>query len=275
MNAKHVVITGGSKGIGLGLAQAFLDLGCRVTICSRSEKNLHQALAHLKKHHNADHVYGWVCDVRQSEQIEGLWDAAREKFQKIDIWINNAGLGQPYELIWDLDPDQSEAIISANITGTVYGSQVAYRGMNEQGFGKILNLEGFGSNGMKRPGLSVYGTTKSAITYFTRSMAKEIRSENQTGILVGTISPGMVITDLLMEAVDKNTRDYKTILKIFNLMANTVEDVAPGLAKKILKTERQGVRIRHQTPLQFGWHILKNQLTNRKVIPEDHSSEPG
>jgi len=265
MQAKHVVITGGTKGIGLGLARSFLNLGCTLTICSRSQEHLDKALSILENSYSPDRYLGLTCDVTKPREVQDLWIQSIKRFKKVDVWINNAGMGQPYKNIWELEPEFIHNITATNISGMIIGSQVAFKGMMDQGFGKIFNMEGFGSSGMKRPRLSVYGTTKSALTYFTRSMIKEMGS---SPVILGTISPGMVVTDLLLQPVAKENPEYKTTLRVFNLMANTVESVTPWLAQKVLKTKKQGARIRYNTPFKFIFRFLKNLLTNRKIIPE-------
>ncbi len=265
---KHVVITGSSRGIGLGLAKSFLELGCSVTISGRVEEVLLKAIADLGKSYDNNRILGIVCDVGKYEDILNLWNEAIKKFKTVDIWINNAGQGQDYKYIWELMPEKIDSIIHTNITGLIYGSQIAYNGMATQGYGKIFNMEGFGSNGMKRKKLSIYGTTKSAISYFTSSFVKEI---GKSPVLIGTIAPGMVLTDLLLMPVTKDNPEYKTTIKVFNLMAEKVETVTPWLAGKMLKSKKQGASINYSPTWKMTLKAIKNLITNRKIIPEINS----
>ena len=89
---KIIVITGSTRGIGFGLADSFLSLGCAVCINGRTQTGVDLALDELKVKHTGDRVLGIPCDISQYDQVKSLWDRAKENFGKIDIWINNAGV---------------------------------------------------------------------------------------------------------------------------------------------------------------------------------------
>ncbi|MBN1451150.1 MAG: SDR family oxidoreductase, partial [Anaerolineales bacterium] len=175
MSIKHIVITGSTRGIGYGLAEAFLRLGCSITVSSRGEEAVEKAGAGLRSKYNAERIFGLACDVTVPEQLQTLWDQTIQKFGKIDIWINNAGLSGEQGLVWELSSDEAQIPLRTNILGTIFGAQVAMRGMLAQGFGAIYNMEGMGSDGRKHAGLSIYGTSKYAIHYFTESLALETK----------------------------------------------------------------------------------------------------
>ncbi len=90
---KHVVITGGTRGIGNGLAHAFLKLGCAVMVTSREPVALDAWLQAVCAEFPGCHAEAALCDVRDFNQVQSLWDSAKKKFGSIDIWINNAGIG--------------------------------------------------------------------------------------------------------------------------------------------------------------------------------------
>src|SRR5262245_19540984 len=88
MNTAHViVITGSTRGIGYGLAEAFLTRGCRVMICGRSSPLVESAIERLTKSGNAA---GRVCNVSDASDLQALWDDAVSRFGRVDVWINNA-----------------------------------------------------------------------------------------------------------------------------------------------------------------------------------------
>ncbi|MBW1856581.1 MAG: SDR family NAD(P)-dependent oxidoreductase, partial [Deltaproteobacteria bacterium] len=116
---KSVVITGSSKGIGLGLAKEFLKRECSVTLSARSKNRLDEAVKKLGEEFGADKVMGQTCDVTDITQVQALWDAAKQKFSKVDIWINNAGITNPTRLLWELDPAEIAPVINTNITGLI------------------------------------------------------------------------------------------------------------------------------------------------------------
>jgi NAD(P)-dependent dehydrogenase (short-subunit alcohol dehydrogenase family) len=88
---KTIVITGSTRGIGYGLAEAFLSLGCSVTVSGRGEEAVEKAAAGLKSSFEAERVFGTACDVTDPSQLQALWDKSIEIFRKVDIWVNNAG----------------------------------------------------------------------------------------------------------------------------------------------------------------------------------------
>ena len=164
---KFVLITGSTRGIGHGLADSFLALGCGVTISGRAQENVEKAVTQLRSKHQTDHVFGHACDVTQIEQVQALWDAAKTRFGQVDIWINNAGIGHAQTDFWNHSPEQIKAVVDTNVAGAMYGASVALRGMLDQGFGSLYNMEGLGSTGRKVAGLTLYGTTKAGLRYLT------------------------------------------------------------------------------------------------------------
>jgi NAD(P)-dependent dehydrogenase (short-subunit alcohol dehydrogenase family) len=89
---KNIVISGGTRGIGFGLANSFLQLDCRVLISGRTKQAINIAIKKLTETHPKDRITGQVCDVRDPAQVQKLWDFAVKQLGRIDIWINNAGV---------------------------------------------------------------------------------------------------------------------------------------------------------------------------------------
>lgn len=253
---KHIVITGSTRGIGYGMAEEFLLAGCRVIINGRTEDSVQQALASLEKIASGQ-ADGMAARVDSREDLERLWDYASAKFGKIDIWINNAGIDQEKKYFWELGQKEYEQVIQTNLLGTFHGSHVAFNGMLRQGFGQIFNMEGFGSNGMMREKLTIYGTSKSAISYFTRSLAIEAE---KTNIKVGVLSPGMVATDLLRKSLNEKNR------KIYNILGDKVGPVAYFLVKEILKNDKNNANIRWLTGPKVMGRFIKSVFRKRDIF---------
>ncbi len=97
---KAVVVTGSSKGVGLGLAQEFLKRGCSVTISSRGKGKVEEEVKKLGEEFGSEKVMGKVCDVADSGQVQELWNAAKQRFGRVDIWINNAGIANTAKRVW-------------------------------------------------------------------------------------------------------------------------------------------------------------------------------
>ncbi len=246
---KTIVITGSTRGIGYGLADAFLGLGCAVTICGRRPPDVERVTAELSAKFAPERVLGVPCDVTQFDQVQNLWNVSKSHFGKVDIWINNAGIGQPRRNFWENAPDDLEIVVGTNLLGTMYGAKVALAGMLEQGFGSLYNMEGLGSDGRRVPGLTLYGTTKYGLRYFTDALVEEAKG---TPVKVNALSPGMVITDLLTQQYEDRPEEWEEAKQIFNILADRVETVVPWLAQQILTNDKSGARI--------SW------LTRRKVV---------
>jgi NAD(P)-dependent dehydrogenase (short-subunit alcohol dehydrogenase family) len=262
---KSVVITGSTRGIGLGLADSFLQLGCAVVINGRSGAGVDGAVADLASRRDAERILGQPCDVTDYGQVEALWEAAVARFGAVDIWINNAGLGNVYRLTWEQTPEQMEAIVRTNLLGVMYGTRVAFLGMQAQGFGQIYTMEGWGSNGRTRKGLTVYGSTKRAARYFTRSMLAEMED---TPIQLGALSPGMVITELLTDAFE-DPAELERYKRIFSIIGDRVETVAPWLARQVLANQKNGATIRWLTRSKLWWRFLTAPFSRRDLFADE------
>ncbi|MGI6469345.1 MAG: SDR family oxidoreductase [Syntrophomonadaceae bacterium] len=257
---KQVVITGSTRGLGFAMARAFLAAGCSVTISGRNEANLSKAYAELKHY---KHVLPVLCDVQDPVQLRNLWQVAYDRWGQVDYWINNAGIAQLHQPLWELEIGEIEQVININLMGTIYGSRVAMQGMLKQGEGQIFNVEGFGSNDMFRPGMSLYGTSKRAITYYTRALAKEAA---QTGILVGLLSPGMMVTDFVKKPRDGSASVDAQTRRIFNLLGDRPETVANYLVGRILANKRNNVRFEWLNRSRLIWRIATSGIMKRELF---------
>lgn len=237
---KVVVITGSTRGIGLGLAENFLRRGCKVMISGRSQEVVDDVVARLAGQFSTDSVTGCACEITDADQLKGLWDAAAQRFGQVDVWINNAGISLPRLPLKDTDPAQIEKVVEINLGGLLLANRVALRGMTAQGSGQIWNMEGFGSGGQMQPGMCVYGATKRAVNYINGALQKEVKG---TGVQVCTLSPGIVVTDLLIGDYDTTSPEWEKSKKIFNILGDKVETVTPFLVNGILKVDKSGAKV--------------------------------
>lgn len=263
MKKMHAVITGSSRGIGFGLATEFLKNGYKVTISGTTEASTRAAYQELIKQFSAEDVFFQNCNVTRYEEVENLWKAAFQKFGQIDIWVNNAGVGQANKYFWEIETEKIDNIIDINIKGMMYGTKVAFENMQKQGFGAIYNMEGFGSDGRKMKKLSIYGTSKKALNYFTESLIKEAKDTN---VIVGLLSPGMVLTDLLTAPVDKDSPERKQFVKIVNILADKVETVTPFLVNGMINNNKNGKAIRWLTTARASGKFFMSMFRKRKLI---------
>ena len=263
MENKIIVITGSTRGIGYGLAEAFLSLGCSVVVSGRAEQAVKEAVAGLLSRYEPGCVFGLACDVTVPEQVQVLWDQSVERFGKVDIWINNAGLSGEQGLAWELSPEDAQIPIQTNIMGSIYGAQIAMRGMLAQGNGAIYNMEGMGSDGRKHAGLTMYGTSKYALHYFTESLALEAKD---TPIVVGALRPGMVITDMIIDRYEDRPEEWKRAKKVFNIIADTVENVAPWLAITMLANQKNGAVLAYSSIWKLLWRFVSQPFVKRNLF---------
>jgi NAD(P)-dependent dehydrogenase (short-subunit alcohol dehydrogenase family) len=260
---KSIVITGSTRGIGFGLAESFLDLGCAVVISGRTEEKVLGAVEKLAKRFGRERVFGFACDVSSYEQVQALWDASRQVFSKVDIWINNAGISNPLAKLWEQPEETIEEVITTNVLGTMHGAKVALGGMLSQGHGALYNLMGLGSDGRKQDGLTLYGTTKAALRYFNDALIKEASG---TPVVVGAISPGMVATELVTASRYTSPQTWNSVQRVLNLLGERVETVTPWLAKRILENKKNGAEIRWLTGTRLLWRLITAPVIKRNVV---------
>lgn len=262
---QSIVITGSTRGIGYGLAEAFLDLGCNVAVNGRSQSSVDKACQQLAVKHGQERLLGFAADVADLGQVEALWQTAVDRFDKIDIWINNAGLGHDLLPMWELPPERIRTIVDGNILGVMHGSRVAVRGMLAQRFGQLYNMQGAGSNGHVRQGMSVYASSKAAVRLLTQALVNETK---ETAVQVGFLSPGMVVTDLLLDPLAADPASFERSRRIFNILSDRAETVAPFLAQKMLTNDKTGVKIKWLTRPKIFWRFLSAPFNKRDPFGE-------
>ena len=246
---KTILITGSSKGIGFNLADAFLKEGHTVVISGRNQDSLNSAFHTLSSRYSATQLHAINCDVSQHEEVQNLWNVAVERFGKVDIWINNAGSCTAALDFIDIPAIEIQNTIQTNVIGSLICSQIALQGMQKQGFGQIFNMEGWGSKGEWSAGMTVYATSKRAIDYFSHALYKETRNTN---IRIGTLSPGMVATDLLITSWENGkVKNWQKMKRLFLFIIDPPEVVCHFLAKRILENTKSNVRIVWMTPLRL------------------------
>jgi NAD(P)-dependent dehydrogenase (short-subunit alcohol dehydrogenase family) len=270
--ARSVVVTGSTRGIGFQLAREFLRRGCAVAVSGRGKPALDAALALLRAEFPAGDVHGIPCDVADPVQVQALWDGAAAAIGRVDHWINNAGIGQPTLPIWDIAPSDAEAIVRTDLLGVLYGARVAMRGMcaqpaREDGVrGAIWFMEGHGSDGRIMSGLSVYGAAKRAVRYVARALAVEAAG---TGVLVGALSPGIVLTDFTLQRLDRgNPEAWERTKRVFDILADRPETVAAFLVPRVLAVRRTASLIAWLTGLKIALRFLLAPILRRKVMPD-------
>ena len=262
---KSIVITGSTRGIGRGLAESFLARGCKVAVSGRGAEAVQQLIGELAAQADAERVAGQACDITREQDLQALWDCAREAFGRVDVWINNAGISIHRAPLWEQSAADLEAIVDTNLTGMLLACKVSMAGMKEQGGGQIWNMEGFGSNGMAQPGLAAYGATKRAVNYLNRALRKDAAG---TGVQICTLSPGIVITDLLVGDYDLDSPEWQRAKRMFNILGDRVETVTPFLADGILKASRDGDKVAWLTTGKAFGRFLAARFRKRDLFAD-------
>jgi len=254
---KTVVITGSARGLGLEMAKVFKKNNLNVVLSDLSIEKLELAKKELESISSNSGVSICVCDVTKSSDIDNLIDFSRSEFGNIDIWINNAGVNQPDKAIWELSESDITKVLDVDLKGTIMGSNLVMKRMIEQKSGAIYNIEGYGSNDAKMLGLSIYGTSKRAVTYFTESLAKESEERN-TGVIVGRLSPGIMITDFITNALgdkEKIKLPEKT-KKVYNILGDYPDVVAKFLVDGMLNNTKNNAKIEWLTNRKAVWRFM-------------------
>jgi 3-oxoacyl-[acyl-carrier protein] reductase len=187
MTDRIVLVTGGSRGVGVGLIDAFLQAGDTVATCSRtpSPQTDQWAAAY------GDRFYFCEADLAARASCSALVHGIVARYGRIDVLVNNAGVA--HDGVIGLMPDDAvDAVIDINLKGTFAVTKQVVRRMLMEGPGRIINISSVsGITGYR--GLAVYGATKAALDGFTRGLARELGGR---GITVNSVAPGYLRTDM-------------------------------------------------------------------------------
>ena len=177
------------------------------------------------------------------------------------IGVNNAGLIHSNKKITDLTLEEFQKIIQVNVTGVINGKQVSSIAMGDQPDGGwVYNTERFRPDGMTRPVLTLYGTVKRAITYFTGSAIKEFKGSK---VKIGYLNPGIVMTDLGMGDTKKLPKEERRKKRFLMLIRDTIEDVTADLVARVLSNTDHGKRIAWMTKLKLLGRVLASPFIKR------------
>ncbi|HEY6271076.1 MAG TPA: SDR family oxidoreductase [Terriglobales bacterium] len=237
---KVAVVTGASMGIGEAVAKLFLQEGAKLVLCSRSLARTKAAADRLGA---GDRALSLACDVSRRDQVEALAEAALGRFQRIDIWVNNAGFGLN-DSVEKTDMVQLRQMFDTNFFGMMECMQVAIPIMRRQGGGDIVNISSV-SGHISTPYMGGYGATKHAMQAIGMAARQELKGHN---INVVTVCPGYIATDF-----SKNMSKGSQPQRVGGAVRYAVgpDVVAKDTLKAVLAGKRQAM-----TPW-FYWILVK------------------
>ena len=187
---KVALVTGGTRGIGLAIAEALLARGASATVSGRTGEHLDAARRHLAAvSGDGARLEAAAADVRDEAEVRGLVDRAVSRFGGLDVLVNNAGIGV-FQEIASLAPDDWRRVIDTNLTGVFYACHAAIPHLRARGGGWIFNISSLaGKNAFKGGG--AYCASKAALNAFSEVLMQEVRYDD---IRVSYVMPGSVDT---------------------------------------------------------------------------------
>jgi 3-oxoacyl-[acyl-carrier protein] reductase len=186
---KVAVITGGARGIGYQIASTFAAEGAKVVICDTNSEVLSESCNKLQTQNYQ--VTGFNVDVTNSTQVDEMFEKTLDKFGRVDILINNAGITRD-SLVVRMKESDWDSVIGVNLKGTFICTKAVSKIFIRQKYGKIVNIASIvGITG--NAGQSNYAASKAGIIGLTKSVAKELSSRN---ITVNAVAPGYIQTDM-------------------------------------------------------------------------------
>ena len=191
LSGKTVVIAGASSGIGRGAAERLAALGANVVVAARRGDVLDELAAEIAAAGGS--ALAVATDVSDSGAVARLADAAVARFGRIDVWINNVGIGA-LGLFWEVPVEDHRRVVDVNLAGLMYGAHAALRQFLEQGAGVLLNIGSVESE-VPLAYQSSYAATKAAVLSLSRSLNEELRLVGRHDtIKVGTVMPWAIDT---------------------------------------------------------------------------------
>ncbi|MED3660671.1 3-oxoacyl-ACP reductase FabG [Ureibacillus sp. FSL K6-8385] len=210
LKGKVAIITGGANGIGRAAVKRFLEEGAKIVIAD-IQKEAGEELEKSYRNQGYD-VFFVPVNVAVKEEVENMVEKAKERYGKIDILINNAGITRDAMLV-KMTEEQFNAVIDVNLKGVFYCTQAVAKVMIEQGYGKIINTSSV-SGVYGNIGQTNYAAAKAAIVGMTKTWAKEL---GKKGINVNAVAPGFTKTTMVEKMPEKILNYMESITSLKRL----------------------------------------------------------
>ncbi|MCF8268088.1 MAG: SDR family oxidoreductase [Ignavibacteriales bacterium] len=222
LQEKIVLITGATAGIGLACAEIFAESGSDLILCGRRASKLSKIANNIKKTYGVN-VYSFKLDVRNKKNVEYAIRSLPDDWKKIDILINNAGLGRGLNKFHEDDTDGWEEMIDTNVKGLLYVTKEVLPLMLEKGEGHVINIGSIAGHEVYPKG-AVYCSTKHAVDAITKGLRMDLLDRR---IRVSTVDPGMVETEFSQVRFHGDKEKAANVYR--NMHPLSAKDVAEGV----------------------------------------------
>lgn len=284
LTKKSVIITGGSVGLGLVIAEHFLKNGANVMICARDQNKINTAVKKLQQFYTKNTIIGLSADISSQAMCQKIIDTALEQFGRLDVLINNAGIHGGKGSIDSVNWNEWESAIDVNLKGTAFLCHLAVPIMKKQKSGKIIIISGGGAT---KPiaMMSAYAASKAGLVRFSECLAEELKPYH---IDVNAVAPGALNTALLDDIIKAGAdrvgelRYQNALIQKKNggddpnraaeLCVFLASDKSNGITGKLISAIWDP-----WTKLQQHCHELKNTdiYTLRRILPQDRGMDWG
>ena len=197
LNGRVAAVTGGARGIGRAIVERFLASGAQVAIWDADRARTEQTLAELGAGAN---VSGCHADITSEESLRAALDDTIRTFGKVDILINNAGIGGPNTTTWEYPTEEFRRVVEVDLVGVFLGCKVVVPHMIANRYGRIVNVASVaGKEG--NPNAPAYSAAKAGVIGLTKSLGKELA---KTGVLCNCITPAVALTEILAQGSEEH-----------------------------------------------------------------------
>lgn len=196
------IVTGASRGIGRAVALALASEGANVVVNYASSSNAAEEVVAAITEAGGNAITA-QADVSKVEQVDALLNTTLEKFGRVDVLVNNAGITRD-TLLLRMKPEDWQAVIDLNLTGVFLCTKAVSKGMLKQRSGRIINIASVAGQ-MGNPGQANYSAAKAGVIGFTKTVAKELASR---GITVNAVAPGFIATDMTNDLKSEEILKY-------------------------------------------------------------------
>jgi len=194
------VVTGGARGIGRAIVERFLASGAAVAIWDSDSARMRATVGELAAGRADAPVMGCDADITSESSLRAALEATLARYRKVDILINNAGIGGPNTTTWEYPTEEFRRVLDVDLVGVFLGCNLVVPHMIGNGYGRIVNVASVaGKEG--NPNAPAYSAAKAGVIGLTKSLGKELA---KTGVLCNCITPAVALTEILAQGTEEH-----------------------------------------------------------------------